>query len=246
MASRTILPVAVVLVAMAAIISQGTPAPGESESPAVSLLRAIAVRLEVGNIKTGQHVCCCQGFVYDVSGSTAYVVSAKHCAEHFATHDLNGEEDYRGVYINVLYPNHARGRMLHGWALRQSDVMVVTANFTRPPDAWRTLCPTCRFYNSFGENRRITVISTLVAGFGQPVISGGVVTSNANGRYFVDLSASPGTSGSVVLDLRGNVVGIVVAHYPSAPGVQAGSRAVIVTAPVVEYALKRAVSALQR
>ena len=88
------------------------------------------------------------------------------------------------------------------------------------------------------------MISTLVAGFGQPVVSGGVVASDANGRYFVDLSTSPGTSGSVVLDLRGNVVGIVVAVYPVAPGVQAGSRAVIVTAPVVAYALKRAVSAL--
>ncbi len=48
----------------------------------------------------------------------------------------------------------------------------------------------------------------------------------------------------VVLDLRGNVVGIVVAVYPVASGVQAGSRAVIITAPVVAYALKQAVSAL--
>lgn len=244
MAGRAISTIVIVLVVMAAVALQRIPASGESESPAVSLLKAIAVRLEVGNVRTSRHVCCCQGFVYDVSGSTAYVVSAKHCAEHFATHDLNGEEDYRGLYINILYPNHARGRMIRGWALRQSDVMVVAANFTRPPDAWRTLCPTCGFYKSFGNNRRISVISTLVAGFGQPVVSGGVVTSTADSHYFVDLTTSPGTSGSVVLDLRGNVVGIVVAVYPVASGVQAGSRAVIVTAPVVAYALKQAVSAL--
>ena len=131
MTRRAISIVVAALVAMGSMILQRIPASGESESPAVSLLKAVAVRLEVGNFKTGRHVCCCQGFVYDVSGSTAYVVSAKHCAEHFATHDLNGEDDYRGVFINVLYPNHTRGRMLRGWALRQSDVMVVVANFTR-------------------------------------------------------------------------------------------------------------------
>jgi len=76
--------------------------------------------------------------------------------------------------------------------------------------AYATLCRTCRIYQTFGRGQRIPVLSLLSAGGGPPVISSSVVSSDATGKYVVVLPTSPGTSGSPVLDLSGNLVGIVV------------------------------------
>jgi len=127
------------------------------------------------------------------------------------------------------------------WTAYYYDVMVLPATFDTRPDSWVGVCPSCRFYTSFGANYRLPIVSLLSAGGGPPVVSSGMLVSDSSGRYAVFLPTSSGTSGSPVFDSRGWLVGIVTQGYIWT-GTEAGFRANILTGRIVNTAVRQAVN----
>ncbi len=202
------------------------PAWAAPADEAAQLLLSISARLRITNTLTHTGGSC-QGFVYTRRGDFLYVVSAKHCVEKPATPVGGGPPDYHAIQVLISFARGTLGRARRFWITPRQDILVL--EILAPPisASWRGSCPACQVYRNFGRNMALPVISTLVAGGGRPVVSTGTVRSFASGRFSVVLPASPGTSGSVVLDLRGNLVGTVITVSEAVEG-GAGWRAGIV------------------
>lgn len=206
--------------------------PVSAQSPFVAgLLETITVRVSVENPARSESVLC-QGFVGMVLRETAYIATAKHCVERPNSSPLTAATVDPGLVATVTYPDGSRGRARQFvWDTAQ-DAVVLAASFERRPFSYAASCPRCWGYRSFGTGQRIPVMSVLSAGGGPPVVSSGYVVTDLQGRYAVILPAAPGTSGAAVLDLSGNLAGIVVAGYLP-PAAQAGWLAGIVPGALV-------------
>jgi outer membrane protein assembly factor BamE (lipoprotein component of BamABCDE complex) len=175
------------------------------------LLRGITARIHVADVATGKGGLC-HGFVSSVRSQVAFVATAKHCIEELTGRPLLQGTSLRELNLSatVEYANGATGTVRYiAWS-RNQDALVLVTSFTNRPTSYAGLCSGCRNYRSLGAGQTIRVESVLSAGGGPPVISSGMVLSDSFGRYVVMLPSSPGTSGSPVLDLQGNLVGIVV------------------------------------
>lgn len=206
--------------------------PVSAQSPFVAgLLEAITVRVSVENPARNEAMLC-HGFVETVQRETAYIATAKHCVERPNFSPLTPATVDPGLVATVTYPEGSRGRVRQlVWDPAQ-DVVVLAASFERRPLSYAASCPQCWGYRSFGAGQRIPVMSILSAGGGPPVVSSGYVVTDLQGRYAVILPAAPGTSGAAVLDLSGNLAGIVVTGYLP-PAAQAGWLAGIVPGALV-------------
>lgn len=205
------------------------------------LLRDTTARVTVINPTTGRRGLCV-GFVQVVRPRAAFVATAKHCIEESAAGPLGPDSSPRDLGLSVIigYANGAAGRVQHlAWS-DTKDAIVLVASFTKPPVSYVKLCPRCKSYDTLGAGQKIPVESILSAGAGAPVISSGVVESDMLGRYTVILPSSPGTSGAPVLDLRGDLVGIVVSGS-SFRGASAGWQAGIVLGQTVYDLMVRAI-----
>ncbi|HYM70174.1 MAG TPA: trypsin-like peptidase domain-containing protein [bacterium] len=218
----------------------GPPALAQS-TRAADLLRAITVEVHVENASRGQQGLC-QGFVAGVSDAAAYVVTAKHCIDDLASTRISAARsmDQLGVAIQVAYANGTSGDVERLAGADTSDVVVLLVSYTDAPTAFAD-CAECQVYRSFGRDQRIPVLSMLSAGGGPPVVSSGVVVSDRSGEYTVVLPTSPGTSGSAVTDLQGNLVGMVVS-LATVRGADAGFTAGIVSGGPIEDLLRYAIS----
>jgi Trypsin-like peptidase domain len=186
-------------------------AAAQSSAQVSDLLRQITVRIHVEDVATGSGGLC-HGFVSSVRYEVAYVVTAKHCVEDLAGRPLTEGTSLRELNLSVTveYANETRGTVRHITWSKSQDALVLVTSFGARPTSYAGLCSGCRNYRTFGTEQRLPVESVLSAGGGPPVISSGMVLSDSSGRYVVMLPSSPGTSGSPVLDLQGNLVGIVV------------------------------------
>ncbi len=227
------------IVALICLIA-GPPAGAQPAQPA-DLLRAITVGIHVNNPSRGREGLC-QGFVAGVGGDAAYVVTAKHCIDDLASTSISAAAslDQLGVTIEVAYANGTRGGVNQLAGADTSDVVVLLASYVDRPVAFAD-CDECRVYRSFGSNQQIPVLSMLSAGGGPPVVSSGIVVSDRAGRYTVVLPSSPGTSGSAVIDLEGNLVGMVVS-VAAVGGAEAGYVSGVVPGGTIEDLLRYAVS----
>ncbi len=198
---------------MVAFLTLTTLRATHAQSPAqtADFLRRITTRIVVSNTATGQRELC-HGFVQVVRGEVAFVATAKHCIEELVNGSLGAGVSLRdlGLSVRIEYSNGTTGAVRYVAWNRGQDVIVLVSSFEERPDSYSGLCPTCRIYRNFGSGQKIAVESILSAGGGVPVVSSGFVVSDQFGRYTVILPSSPGTSGSPVVDLQGNLVGIVV------------------------------------
>lgn len=198
----------------------------QSSVATAALLRDTTTRITVVNRRTRRRGLCV-GFVQTVRAKAAFVATAKHCIEEQASGALGPEVSPQDLGLSVVigYANGTAGTARHFAWNETQDAIVLVASFTKPPVSYAKLCPTCRIYGALGAGQKIPVESILSAGAGAPVISSGVVESDLFGRSTVILPSSPGTSGAPVLDLHGDLVGIVVsgaAFRGAAAGWQAG------------------------
>ncbi|HLJ62215.1 MAG TPA: trypsin-like peptidase domain-containing protein [bacterium] len=218
----------------------GSPVLAQS-TPAADLLRGITAEIHVENASRGQQGLC-QGFVAGVSDNAAYVVTAKHCIDDLASTPISSATsmDQLGVTIQVAYANGTDGDVERLAGADTSDVVVLLVSYTDVPTAFAD-CAACQVYRSFGRDQRIPVLSMLSAGGGPPVVSSGIVFSDESGEYTVVLPTSPGTSGSAVIDLEGNLVGIVVS-VATVRGATAGFTAGIVPGGAIEDLLRSVIS----
>jgi len=202
------------------------------------ILRDTTARITVTN-PAARRRGLCVGFVQIVRAKAAFVATAKHCIEEQASGPLGHAASLQDLGLSVVidYANGTRGRARYlAWNEHQ-DAIVLVSSFTQLPVSYARLCPGCKIYETVGIRQRIPVESILSAGAGAPVISSGIVESDTFGRYTVILPSSPGTSGAPVLDLRGNLVGIVVSGA-TFRGADAGWQAGIVLGQTV-YDLAR-------
>jgi hypothetical protein len=217
----------------------GSPVSAQS-TPAADLLRAITVEVHVENASRGQQGLC-QGFVAGVSDAAAYVVTAKHCVDDLASTRISSATsmDQLGVAIQVTYANGTSGDVERLAGADTSDVVVLLVSYSELPEAFAD-CAECQVYRDFGRDQRIPVLSMLSAGGGPPVVSSGIVLSDESGEYTVVLPTSPGTSGSAVIDLQGDLVGMVVS-VATMRGAAAGVTAGIVPGGTIEDLLRYAI-----
>ena len=218
----------------------GSPAVAQTAQPA-DLLRAMTVQIHVVNSTLAREGLC-QGFVAGATGGAAYVVTAKHCIDDLASTPISAAAslDQLGVTIDITYANGTTGDVDQLAGADTSDVVVLLASYTERPASFAD-CADCRVYRSFGSNRQIPVLSMLSAGGGPAVVSSGIVISDHAGRYTVVLPSSPGTSGSAVIDLKGNLVGMVVS-VAAVSGAQAGYVSGVVPGGEIQDLLQYAVS----
>jgi len=194
----------------AILIALGIASPVTAQSSFVAdMLRAITAHIEIENSATGQSALC-HGFVDTVRYNVAYLVTAKHCVEDLNSTKLSPTTVDPSLTVSVTYSNGTAGTLRRLFWNTGLDALVVAAAFLSPPLSFAGECPGCRAHTVFA-GQRTPVLSVLSAGGGPPVVSSGFLFSDQFGRYFVALPSSAGTSGSAVLDLQGNLVGIVVA-----------------------------------
>lgn len=202
------------------------------------LLRETTARITLTNPKTKQ-LGLCVGFVQIVRAKAAFVATAKHCVEELASAPLGRHVSLQdlGLTVAVSYANGTAGMARYLAWNEHEDAIVLVSSFTKAPVSYARLCPSCKIYETLGVRQKISVESILSAGAGAPVISSGVVESDGAGRWTVTLPSSPGTSGAPVLDLRGDLVGIIVSGA-TFRGATAGWQARIVLGQTV-YDLAR-------
>ena len=230
-----------------AVVVAVIAAPAWAErSSAGHLLEAITARIRVENTATG-HDGLCHGLVSVVRSQWAYVATAKHCVEELTSAPLRGNLAVGDLALDmtVEYANGTVGRAEHLAWNQDRDALIMVATYTRPPASYAGLCADCTVYQSFGSGQRIPVLSILSAGGGSPVVSSGFVMSDSEGHYVVVLPVSLGTSGSGVVDARGNLVGIVVTAGTSG-GADAGSEAGIVPGQTVDDLVKYAIDTFEK
>jgi S1-C subfamily serine protease len=227
---RTLVVVLVVLIS----VTLGGLAQGQSEPYGATVLRAVTVTLRAASLATMQGGMC-HGFLYAIAGRIAYVVTAKHCVEEPSQTRLFSGMQWRDLKesISISFANHSAA-LANGvyWATNY-DVVVLraTVGLFRPKTTYVEVCR-CGYYRNFGSSQRIPILSTLSAGGGPAVVSSGYVISGRPGQYAVLLPSAPGTSGSMVVDLQGRLVGIVWGVWSQAKE-GAGYRSEITPAPVV-------------
>lgn len=214
------------------------------------LLRRITARITVEDPVQGASVSCI-GFVYSSDEDNLRIVTARHCFEPipwdrnktkstivlFADGD---EVTYKWFYPgqrvgdNPLldHPNYDLAILSLAVKLRH---IVPPFDAPKPPYSYEDGCWLCSAYGgkSFRRPERLQIMSMLAAGGGNPVVSTGVLISDVDGTITVLLPAAQGTSGSPVLDLHGNLVGIVVAGRVL-QGTEAGWNSVLVPGHAIE------------
>lgn len=196
------------------LVSLGTIATGASHVTAQSssvadLLRAITTSIRVENSTTAESALC-HGFVGTVRRDIAYVATAKHCIEKVNSVKPLSPTNVDGTLtVTVEYASGQTGTSRRFFWDGNHDDVIVAATFDQPPTSLAGACPNCRAYDSF-YSQQIPVLSVLSTGGGPAVVSSGTLLADRSGRYSLALPASPGTSGSAVFDLRGNLVGIIV------------------------------------
>jgi hypothetical protein len=222
---------AFILITITIVVS--SPLYGEPMPRGATALEAVTVSIVARNYTTGK-AGICQGSVYAVVGSAAYVVTAKHCVEALSSTPLLPGVEWKDIHevVTVKFPNGQSGRALGAFWPQNSDALVMkTATSGRRPAAYVDVCP-CGYYNYFPRSSRIPIISMLSAGGGVPVPSSGYLQTNLWGRYAVFLPDAQGTSGALVVDMHGRMVGLVWGVSTPVEG-GAGFTALITPAPVI-------------
>jgi hypothetical protein len=193
--------------------------PAEPVSSAVGILKATMVRITFRNATMG---ALCHGYVSNVSGGLAYVVTARHCVAGMSQTALTQIDPV--LRITIHYANGTDGsyqRLVFG--APQDDVVVIVAYFTKQPVSYAQLCGTCYGYSDQSMATMKTpakVASLLSAGGGPVVLSSGLLLGGQAGESQVLMPSAEGTSGSPVMDEHGNLVGIVSTGQ-LAPGTEA-------------------------
>ena len=229
---------ALILITITIVVS--SPLYGEPLPRGATTLEAVTVSIVARNYTTGK-AGICQGSVYAVVGSAAYVVTAKHCVETLSSTRLRPGVEWKDIHevVTVRFPNGQPGRVVGAYWPQTSDALVLKTAFNgRRPAAYVDVCP-CGYYNFFPRSRRIPIISMLSAGGGAPVPSSGYLQTNLWGRYAVFLPDAQGTSGALVVDMQGRMVGLVWGVSTPVEG-GAGFTALITPAPVIVDLMKYA------
>jgi hypothetical protein len=229
---------ALILITVTMVVS--SPLYGESLPRGATALEAVTVSLVARNYATGK-AGICQGSVYAVVGSAAYVVTAKHCVEALSSTRLLSGVEWKDIHevVTVRFPNGQTGRVAGAFWPQNFDALVLKTAFSgHRPAAYVDVCP-CGYYNYFPRSRRIPIISMLSAGGGIPVPSSGYLQTNLWGRYAVFLPDAQGTSGTLVVDMQGRMVGLVWGVSTPVEG-GAGFTALITPAPVIIDLMKYA------
>jgi hypothetical protein len=229
---------ALILITMTIVVS--SPLYGDPMPRGAIALEAVTVSVVARNYVTGR-AAICQGSVYAVVGSTAYVVTAKHCVEALSSTRLLPGVEWKDIHeiIAVKFPNGQSGRVAGVvWPQRGDALVMKTAFNGRRPAAYVDVCA-CGYYNYFPRSRRIPIVSMLSAGGGAPVPSSGYLQTDLLGRYAVFLPDAQGTSGTLVVDMQGRMVGLVWGVSTPVEG-GAGFTALITAAPVIVDLMKSA------
>ncbi len=218
------------------------PASAQSSKAVAYLLKEITARITLHT--PAGHGGLCHGFVYTVRGEMAYVATAKHCLADLVVPPLDRVPSL-DLTATVQYANGTAGTVQHFVWTKNQDALVAIASFTTHPRAYLEVCVDCWSYETFGLGKNVPVVSVLSAGGGPPVISSGVVSSGLTGGYVVYLPSSSGSSGAPILDLRGNLVGLISAGSLSR-GAEAGWKTRIVPGAEVESLLRHALEQYAR
>jgi hypothetical protein len=218
-----------------------TPAHAQSEPFGAQVLEAVTVTITSTNY-TSLKGATCHGATYAVTRSVAYVITAKHCVSMVSSVPLEPGIQWRDIreLVNVRFPNGATGREMGIYWPQNYDALVMRTALSpfgsRRPVGYLQVCR-CGYYRTFPRNSRIPVYSMLSAGGGRPVPSSGFVVTDANGIYRVFLPSAHGTSGTMIVDEQGRLVGLVYGVFSQ---VGAGYASAIAPAPVIVNLLKYA------
>jgi hypothetical protein len=198
-----------ILLAVAFLGVRPVWAQSAAAAAAEDLLQSIIARITV---RTSLGTVLCHGFVAEVRGKTAYIVTAKHCLKDLSPMTVQRQEIVPDLAITITYANGGTGtgtaRGIY-WHTAQDD-LVIAASFDRLPTSYTGRCPSCITYRTLAPTvQPIPVLSVLSSAGGLPVLSTGMVLVTESGEWIVLLPTAPGTSGAPVIDLQGNLVGVV-------------------------------------
>jgi hypothetical protein len=214
------------------LISAAVPQPIQAQPPwAVSMLRAIAARITV---RAPAGTALCHGLVGTTRYGIAYVVTAKHCVNDLSpaafdyhpygprltgvTITVEFADGEIGTFRTGDYPREVLGARLYGFP--SSDVVVIGVPYHRSLASYASECPACQGLDSFAvQGESFPILSLLSSAGGQPVVSTGVARRGPEAihdaygdpisHWHVLLPTALGSSGAPVIDLNGNLVGIV-------------------------------------
>jgi hypothetical protein len=195
--------VVVVLASWPASVAAQSAATAAAEDLLQSIVAGITVRTPLGE-------GLCHGFVATVRNDVAYIVTAKHCVESLSPATVQRKWRDPDLAITIAYAKGGTGiyRQVF-WHIAQDD-LVIAASFTRTPASYTGLCPSCLSYRTLPlASQPFPVLSVLSSAGGLPVLSTGMVLVTESGEWIVLLPSAHGTSGAPVIDLQGNLVGIV-------------------------------------
>ena len=241
---------ALCIICMLAAFGFAPSVESQPEPFGAAVLKVVTVTIASANYTT-RKAAQCHGAVFAVvrgavKRSAAYITTAKHCVESLSSIPLEAGVRWRDTreVVTVKYPNRSTGRVTGIFWLQDYDALVMRATccrmLSRPPIGWLDVCRRCGYYNDFGRSARIPILSMLSAGGGQPVPVDGVVRTDAAGHISVLLPIAHGTSGTMVVDRQGRLVGLVWGEFSSAGPGGAGFRAVITPAPAIISLMKYA------
>jgi hypothetical protein len=166
----------------------------------------------------------CRGYVQDVRGKYAVVITAGHCLKDTA-------------HVFITYPDGTTGYGISWYTWDQVDVGIVMAAFSRLPNDSLDLFPAGGAVPPDGLER--PVVSLLTSGGGEPVLSTGAVVTGPDVEWRTSIPVAPGTSGTPVFTPEGYFAGIVVGGYSPVSGAATAS-SVIVSGPEVFELLRQA------
>jgi hypothetical protein len=210
-----------------------------------NLILNITARVTIEDKALGTSAFC-MGFVNTRDEQRTYVVTARHCFEPFPlSWDVKqATVHYHAVKTGSLQPEPQP--LIPGdtilWSYHDDLAILSVSAAYRGPVSYREVCA-CAAYGgkSFRKPERMPVLSVLSAGGGPAVVSSGELVSDAQGKITVFLPAAEGSSGSPVLDLHGNLVGIIVAGRVL-KGSEAGWNTTLVPGHAVENLICDAVN----
>jgi S1-C subfamily serine protease len=239
--SRAVL--ALITSALIAILGvRPVSAQSAATAAAEDLLQSIVARITV---RTPMGEGLCHGFVATVRGDTAYIVTAKHCLESLSPATVQRQQRDPDLAITVAYANGGTGSDRHVYWHLGSDDLVIVASFDSRPATYADLCPSCRSYRTLAPTSQpIPVLSMLSSAGGLPVLSTGMLLVTATGTWIVLLPTAPGTSGAPVIDLRGNLVG-VVSSATVVRGTQAGVMVELVPGAIATDLVRSAIAKVE-
>jgi hypothetical protein len=204
------------VLAKPAIIWQRSPAV-QGTTMGETLLRSTVVALVVD---TGT----CHGYVQDVRGRYAVVLTAGHCLA--TTHH---------VFITYADGTNGYGASWYTWP--DVDLGIIMAAFSRLPNSVLDLDPSGGALSP--DAAETPVMSMLTSGGREPVISTGVVDPNPAGTWRATIPIARGTSGTPVFTPQGYFAGIVTGGYSTVAG-SATANTVIVGGPTAFSLLRQA------